>query len=348
MSARYQTALLSQLEEGGHAGPPLRGRRVGDCSSLILTVTPNACVDKTYRIENFSLNRVHRPSEQRTYAGGKGINVARVYRAMGGSPLVTGFLGGHNGEVIRHSLRDEGLAADFVETQGESRLCIAVIDPKTGAQTEVNETGPEVHSSEVEALRDKVEELIGARNPSCLALCGSLPPGVDYSFYADMLFAAAASFGIRCALDSSGKAMELAVRAERKPWLLKVNLAELETLAGKTIASEESTAAEAHTIAQTGVTIVAATLGERGCIGLKDGVVWKAAPPRIEFVSGVGSGDSFLGAFLWSIEEGAEFPEALRLATAAGAANAVVYGSGFVIAERVHRLAEDVQLTKLG
>ena len=317
---------------------------------MIVTVTPNTCVDKTYRVEEFTLNRVHRPSEQRTYAGGKGINVARVYREMGGNPVVLALAGGQNGGLIRRSLEEEGLECVTTQTAGESRLCIAVVDPVTGGQTEINETGPQISEYETEEFRASVETACSQKIPRYAALCGSLPPGMPLTFYRDMVTALYA-LTTPSVVDVSGKALELALRKNKRdaaPWMVKPNLVELSWLAGKSIESEESTVAEAHTIADSGVKIVVVTLGERGCIGLKDGVVWKTVPPPIEFVSGVGSGDSFLGAFLWSMEGGAEFPEALRLATAAGAANAEVYGSGFVVAERVYQLANDVQLTRLG
>jgi tagatose 6-phosphate kinase len=50
---------------------------------LVVTVTLNAAVDKTYTVENFALDRVHRPSSEKTVAGGKGINVARVLNELG-------------------------------------------------------------------------------------------------------------------------------------------------------------------------------------------------------------------------------------------------------------------------
>ena len=58
---------------------------------MILTVTPNACVDKTYCVDGFRLDRVNRPQQELTVAGGKGINVARVYQTLGGQAVAQGF-----------------------------------------------------------------------------------------------------------------------------------------------------------------------------------------------------------------------------------------------------------------
>lgn len=125
----------------------------------LLTVTLNAAVDKLYTIPGFAIDRVHRPAGMQVFAGGKGINVARVYKRMGGEVRATGFLGGQNGEYIRQSLRSEDIDGDFVTVASESRVCTAIIDPITGTQTELNEIGPEITPEECSALLDLLREL---------------------------------------------------------------------------------------------------------------------------------------------------------------------------------------------
>ncbi|MCX8053518.1 MAG: PfkB family carbohydrate kinase, partial [Armatimonadetes bacterium] len=91
---------------------------------MVLTVTLNASIDKTYKIESFVIDRINRPTECRTVPGGKGINVARVLKELGRSALATGFVGGSIGEAILRGLDEEGIKHDFVRVSGESRLCI--------------------------------------------------------------------------------------------------------------------------------------------------------------------------------------------------------------------------------
>ena len=81
---------------------------------MILTVTPNAAVDKTSRVEEFRLDVVNRPSEEHTVAGGKGVNVARVYRTLGGEAIATGFLGGLQGRLLARALAQVSAAHSFV------------------------------------------------------------------------------------------------------------------------------------------------------------------------------------------------------------------------------------------
>jgi len=45
---------------------------------VIITVTPNAAVDKTLTVPNFQTGFRHRASESLTLPGGKGVNIARA------------------------------------------------------------------------------------------------------------------------------------------------------------------------------------------------------------------------------------------------------------------------------
>lgn len=310
---------------------------------MILTVTPNAAIDKTYTVEGFGLDRVYRPSQTRTVAGGKGINVVRVLKTLGRVGMATGFLGGRNGDLLIESLNEEGLRHSFVRVGGESRLCIAIMDPKNGTQTEVNENGPEVSPEEVDRMLGKVREL--APGKDFLVLCGSCPPGVPLSFYGEMI-GIAREAGVRTVLDTSGDHLREAVQAG--PYMVKPNVTELSQLAGRELFTLEEIARAAKSLSQYGVSITAVTMGRSGAM-VTDGVQsWKAAPPEIEFASAVGSGDSFVAAFLHSMLNGDALSDALALGTAAGAANATTFGAGFCSKECIMDIRQGVVLTKIG
>ena len=109
---------------------------------MIITVTLNAAIDKTLAVPNFQIGRRHRSSEQRTMAGGKGVNVARALKTLGQPVIATGLAGGATGTRVIEQLTAEAILCDFVRIGEESRTSTAVIDPTSGVQTEVNEIGP--------------------------------------------------------------------------------------------------------------------------------------------------------------------------------------------------------------
>ena len=116
----------------------------GGTRRVIITVTLNAAIDKSLSVPNFRLGRRHRTVEQRTAAGGKGVNIARALKTLGQPVIATGFAGGPTGTRIVDQLTEESILNDFVRIREESRTNTAVFDPTNGQQTEINERGPAV------------------------------------------------------------------------------------------------------------------------------------------------------------------------------------------------------------
>jgi Fructose-1-phosphate kinase and related fructose-6-phosphate kinase (PfkB) len=76
---------------------------------VILTVTFNPAVDKTIKVSGFRIGEVIRASDSRIDAGGKGINVSKTIKELGGSSTALGFIGGKTGDLIKEYLDNEGL-----------------------------------------------------------------------------------------------------------------------------------------------------------------------------------------------------------------------------------------------
>lgn len=309
---------------------------------MILTVTPNASVDKTYTVEGFGVDRINRPTEASTVPGGKGINVARVLKELGRDALATGFVGGRMGDSIIQGLEQEGIRHDFVRVREDSRLCVKVMDPKSGTQTEINESGPEISAEDIGGMLEKIERLVLGMD--FLVLCGNCPPGVPPAFYGDAIRIARKA-GVRSILDTSGEHLRESVKAS--PYMVKPNEAELSQLAESELCTLEEIVRAAKSLKQFGVAVTAVTMGRSGAM-VTDGVqAWQAVPPEIRFASAVGSGDAFLAAFADSLLREGSLSEALAWGTAAGAANATVYGAGFCSRESIADLRQGSVLSKI-
>src|SRR6202008_1083920 len=152
---------------------------------MIITVTLNAAIDKSLSVPNFQLGRRHRTVEQRTVAGGKGVNIARPLKALGQPVIATGFAGGATGTHIVEQLTQESILNDFVRIGEESRTNTSVLDPTSGQQTEINERGPAVSASEVELFKHKLTSL--ARGAAIVVFAGSLPREVEPELYATLV-----------------------------------------------------------------------------------------------------------------------------------------------------------------
>ena len=134
---------------------------------MIITVTLNAAIDKSLAVPNFRLGRRHRTVDQRTMAGGKGVNIARSLKALGQPVIATGFAGGATGTHIVEQLTEESILNDFVRIREESRTNTSVLDPTTGDQTEINERGPSVSSARSSCSATSCCTWHAARRSSC-------------------------------------------------------------------------------------------------------------------------------------------------------------------------------------
>lgn len=311
---------------------------------MILTVTLNAAVDRTYRVEGFALDVVNRPSASWIVAGGKGINVARTVHRLGGGAFATGILGGHNGRFIAASLREEGIPGRFVWVRGESRTCIAAVDPLRRSQTEINEVGPPVPASAVRRLTRLIHDLVATGKYCFLVLSGSIPPGVPDDVYARII-AAVREGRTRVVLDTSGEALRQGAAAG--PWMIKPNLLETEHLTGRKPATVTDARDLALGLLNDRTEAIVVTMGASGCVCVTGSEQFHVPAPEVPFLSAVGSGDALLGATLLKLEAGSSWPEAVRYGVGAGAANACEYGAGFVTPHEVERWAAATTVQRL-
>jgi 1-phosphofructokinase family hexose kinase len=309
---------------------------------MIITVTLNAAIDKSLAVPNFRLGRRHRTVEQRTMAGGKGVNIARTLKALGQPVIATGFAGGATGTHIVEQLTEESILNDFVRIRDESRTNTSVLDPTTGAQTEINERGPSVTPQEVELFRDKLLYL--ARGAAIVVFAGSLPRGVEPDLYASLIRDLERS-EVTTVIDTDGEPLRLAVRAE--PDLVSPNVLEAEELVGHEFASEEERSLAIAEIAALGPHEVIMTLPD-GCLAqvLIDGQkrLKRARIEPREPIAKRGSGDAFLAGYLAARYEGRPPDQCVRFGVACGAESTGRFGAGLLDAREARRLMGDVEL----
>jgi 1-phosphofructokinase/tagatose 6-phosphate kinase len=312
---------------------------------VILTVTLNAAVDRTVAVPNFRLARRHRAVESRTVAGGKGINVARALSLLGRPVIATGFVGGPTGTRVLEQLHDESVLTDFIRIAAETRINLAVIDPTSGDQTEINERGPAVSPEEVKRLFERIAYLAGGAKICVLA--GSLPPGAGDDLYA-RLIADLGRRGVPVVLDAEGEAMIEGVRAGAA--MITPNEREAEELVGQEFADASDLAQGLVELTRLGAAEAAITRPE-GCVA----AVGEGAERRLlevhteplEPVSTVGSGDAFVAGYVAARYEGRSAEDCLAYGVACGAESTQHFGAGTVDRNQVERLLGEVAVHDL-
>jgi 1-phosphofructokinase family hexose kinase len=312
---------------------------------VIVTVTLNAAIDRTVAVPNFHQGHRHRSVESRTVAGGKGINVARALASLGRPVIATGLAGGPTGQRLVEELTGEGIVHDLTPIAEESRINLAVIDPTSGEQTEINERGPEVAEDEVGAFLDRLDYL--ARGASICVLAGSLPPGVDPELYARVV-RELRQRELVVVLDSDGEPMRAGLRAG--PSMVVPNVLEAEELVGHEFSGPGDLAAGLAQLLELGAEEAAITLPE-GCVAALgppgSRSFYSVEIPSLDPVASVGSGDAFLAGYVAARYDGAPGPDCLAYAVACGAESTQHFGAGSVDPEQVERIRAGVELSEL-
>ncbi|GHF92320.1 sugar kinase [Kitasatospora xanthocidica] len=277
---------------------------------MILTVTLNAALDVTYRLDRLRPHASNRVRETAARAGGKGVNVSRVLHTLGHDTVVTGLVGGPTGAALRAELAGAGIADRLVPIAGESRRTVAVVDEEQGDTTVLLEPGPVVTAAEWALFLDRYDELV--TRAEAVVLSGSLPGGIPTDAYA-VLIRLARARRVPALLDADGEALRAALA--EAPAVVKPNAHELAAVSGT-----DDPRAGAETLRAAGARAVVASLGPAGLIACTPQGSWAARPPEAIAGNPTGAGDAAVAALALGLVAGTPWPERLTRAVALSAA----------------------------
>ncbi|WP_329223185.1 1-phosphofructokinase [Streptomyces microflavus] len=285
---------------------------------MILTVTPNPSLDRTYELPELVRGTVLRATADRVDPGGKGVNVSRAVAAAGHRTVAVAPMGGPEGALLARLLGEHGIEAAGVPVTGSTRINITLVEPDS-TLTKINAAGPELSAAEAEDVLEAVRTRAAAAD--WIACCGSLPRGLPPQWYAELV-ARSHRAGTRIALDTSGPALTAALR--EGPDVIKPNAQELAEAVGRPLATVGDALKAAKELRARGARSVLASLGADGQLLVEASGAYFATA-RVETVrSNVGAGDASLAGFLTA---GGQGPEALASAVAHGAAAVQLAGS---------------------
>jgi 1-phosphofructokinase len=286
---------------------------------MIVTITPNPSLDRTYQLDALELGGVNRATSDRVDPGGKGVNVSRALTTAGVRTTAVLPLGGFSGLLLSDLLLRQGIEVATVPVRGETRINVSVVSPE--GLTKVNAAGPELSEAESAALLAVVRRDFTGPDVQWLACCGSLPRGLAPEWYAELV-GQVHSGGARIALDTSGPALLAALAA--RPDVVKPNRDELAEAVGRRLATVGDVFDAAGELRKRGAGQVLASLGGDGMLLVAEEGAWFGTAPVAEVRGDVGAGDASLAGFLAA---GGSGPEALASALAHGAAAVQLPGS---------------------
>ncbi len=308
---------------------------------MIYTVTLNPALDRFIVVEQLLTEDTTRILSETPYAAGKGIDVSRVIRELGGQSVALGLVGGYDGLQLEGLLINAGVMADFTRISGETRTNIILHERAKGRQYVISAKGPQVNATEIGFFYQNVNKI---QDMDYLVLSGSLPRGVTPNLYGQLILAGKKKNAF-IVLDTDGKSLSESI--EYRPTCIKPNTYELSRLAGRELQTESEIIGFCEKLHQKGIPYIIVSRGKEGLLLSSVKQTIKAIAPPVKVDSTVGAGDSVVGGFVMAHSQGKDLEDCVRLSCAAGTATAQTPGTELCHRSDVEAILSRIQISNL-
>lgn len=306
---------------------------------MIITVTLNPAIDKTAQVEQMVPNGLNRLNNIILDVGGKGINVSKAIKELGGKSICTGFVAGSNGKWIEEKLDSLGLDYKFHHVQGNTRINLKVLDRNMNL-TELNDAGDQISENDLRYLKADLLDMVSAND--IVVLAGSVPAGVPATIYQELITLLKEK-SAKVVMDADGELFTNGIEAG--PTLIKPNKYELCKYFGLSEdVSDVELVSHAKKLLYKGIETVVISLGSKGAIFITNEET--AYVPGLDIIahSAVGAGDSMVGALTYGISEGLELIPLIKLAVATSAGAVMTKGTKAPNRSVVEMLMKEVEI----
>lgn len=310
---------------------------------MISTVTLNPSLDTVVVVEEIEFGEVNRSEIIFSYPGGKGIDVSRTIRKLGGETCALGVVAGNNGETITKLLDEEGIPHDFLKTGGNVRNNILLEAKSENKETIILHRG-EFQASETLAaqLKEKIRRY--AERSDVMVLAGSVPPIFPASIYRELI-TIVRQCGCKAILDTSGPPLQAGIEAS--PYMIKPNRRELEQLLGRVITSLADVRSACEELGCYGIPLIMVSLGGEGVAIRHDDVFYHVSALETECLSYAGAGDCLVGGVALGISRQADMAECTAMGVAAATATLSEYGSSYFNMEKYEIFKRQVSVREV-
>lgn len=308
---------------------------------MIITVTLTPALDKTVILPNFTINHVNRIDSLRLDPGGKGINVSKVVRVLGGQSLATGIVGGETGRYIQACLAGDGIAHDFVTVDEATRTNLKIIDPVNHTNTDINEPGAPVSPHVLDEVFAKICSRL--TQSDLVVLAGKVPQGVPDTLFSQWI-SALREKGAKVYLDADDSLLANGVNA--RPHLIKPNEEELSRLMGREVTSEADMLDAAKALIDEGIQTIVISMGGKGALFVNQREALYGHGLKVPVLSTVGAGDAMMAAMCYGEAWGMDFDKTCQTAMAVSAASVMCSGTQAPSSQAIESLLDKVRLEK--
>lgn len=301
---------------------------------MIYTVTFNPAIDYLVYVPELKVGSITRSEKEKTFCGGKGINVSLVLQELGIKSTAMGFIAGFTGSAIEHALGGRMIHTDFVHLkEGLTRINVKI---RSEYETDINGQGPAISENDIKALLGKLK---GLKQGDTLVFAGSIPNTVPSDIY-EKIMELLSGTGVRFVVDATKDLLLNSLKY--RPFFIKPNNDELGEIFGVRIDTPEDAIRYAGKLREMGALNVLVSMGGKGAVLVdENGKEYYMPAISGKVVNTVGAGDSMVAGFLAGYAQKADYAYALKLGTAAGGATA--FSEGLATRDEIFRLMNQMQ-----
>jgi len=305
----------------------------------IVTITFSPCIDRSVSIPVLIPEKKLKCTAVKLEPGGGGINVARAIKKLGGEATAVFPSGGYTGKYFNHLLEGEKISSLVIEIENETRENIIVFDESTKNQYRFGMPGTRLSDPEWQQCLSTLE---GINDIEYIVGSGSLPPGVPIDIYAT-LAKIAQQKKAKFIVDTSGEALKQAVA--QGVYLIKPNLNEISSLAGKNELQHEELISVAREIIATGkCEVIVVSMGQAGAMLITTEITEVIPSPPVVRRSTVGAGDSMVAGIVYSLAQGKSIEEAVHYGVACGTSATMNPGTELCKKETADKLFNSMKI----
>ncbi len=308
--------------------------------NAIVTVTLNPAIDKSTTTESIKPESKQRCSEVVHEPGGGGINVSKALQKLKCSSMALFPAGGHNGEMLKSLLAEEGIQFHSIDSCVETRENWVVLDESSNSQYRFTFPG---RSMEEQVVKNLIDDILSF-SPEYVVASGSLPPGLKDYFYG-LIVKSANAVGAKCIVDTSGPALQ--ALQGKKAFLIKPNIGELCKMLNITrLESNEVPDAAQQAVRDGFAELIAVSMGPDGAWLVTAEKKYYAAAPVVEKKSTVGAGDSMVAGITYMLQQRQPLQQVINFGVACGSAATMNDGTQLFKWDDVQRLYEEINAKK--
>ncbi len=309
---------------------------------MISTITLNPSVDQIITVSQLVKDDANRALSVHHLPGGKGVNVSKVIRELGGPTHAYTLQAGFIGKFWAAELAKLGVAHSPFQVRGETRINAILTDVKDHTQTRISAPGPALTA---QCQRVFLGRLLRVRpRPFCWALGGSPAGGMKPDVYKKIVSALQRT-GVPCILDADDEPLRRGVEA--KPFMIKPNEYEMQRLTGQKLATVDDYYGAAMQLVEKGIRIVVVSLAAKGAIFVTKEEAFHVLGIKVAAKNKVGAGDSLVGGFALGLYRRLSLERAAALGVAASVSAISGWSPRHCRRQDIPRILKKIRIKKL-